>query len=196
MLLYLSSITISVVMLWVVITAFSLLSLTPTITILLILGAVACEFAIDGLFAAIVHFLPKKWFKIDNKFYKVSERERQFYENLKIRKWKDVVWELGGLGGFSKKKLQSSSDINYIKRFIIETNKGVLTHILGCFAGFLLLLVYLPFKCILQISLPIAILNMLFNLPPIFILRYNTPKLHAGYKRLLRIQDLKTNATE
>ena len=54
---------------------------------------------------------------------------------------------------------------------------------------YVVILILSPFDCILQISLPVSIINLILNLPPLFILRYNTPKLFAGYKRLLKTQN-------
>ena len=189
MILYLSLIGICVVILSLINIFANLMEYSPIIIILIIVGGVVIQFVLDGLFAFAVHLMPNKWFEIDNKFYNVSNGERKFYEKIKIRKWKDKVWELGGLGGFSKKHLLSNNDKEYIKRFIIESNKGVLTHIIGCFIGFALIPIYLPFSCILSVSLPIAIVNLFLNLPSLFILRYNTPKLLAGYKRLNRTSE-------
>ena len=193
MALYLSVITLAICILSAINIVGSFISYSPAIVILIICGGVAIQFALDGLFAFLVHIMPNKWFEIDKKFYNVSNGERKFYEKIKIRKWKDKVWELGGLGGFSKKSLQSSNDKEYLKRFLIESNKGVLTHIFGCFVGFALIPIYLPFSCIWSISFPIAIVNLILNLPSLIILRYNTPKLLAGYKRLIR-NDEKKNA--
>lgn len=192
MALYLSIITLAICILSAINILCGFMSYSSAQVILIIFGGVVIEFVLDGLFAFLVHLMPKKWFKFDNKFYNVSDKERKFYEKIKIRKWKDKVWELGGLGGFSKKSLQSNPDKEYFERFLIESNKGVMTHILGCFVGFLLIPIYLPFSCILSVSLPIAIVNLVLNLPSLFILRYNTPKLMVAYKRLCR-QEKKSN---
>lgn len=186
MALYLSIITLAICILSAINILGNFLAYSPAIVILIICGGVAIQFALDGLFAFLVHLMPNSWFKIDNKFYNVSDKERKFYEKIKIRRWKDKVWELGGLGGFSKKSLQANPDKEYFEKFLIESNKGVLTHIIGCFIGFLLIPIYLPLSCILSVSLPIAIVNFILNLPSLFILRYNTPKLLVAYKRLAR----------
>ena len=195
MILYLSIILIFVVFLSAINVLCGFNTISQSSTIIIIFLAPVIEIAIDGIFAFIVHLLPESWFGVDNKFYKVSDKERKFYENIKIRKWKDKVVELGGLGGFSKKELKSGNDINYLKQFIIESNKGVMTHLIGCVVGFLLIPIYLPFNCIFSISIPVAIVNLILNLPSTFILRYNTPKLHAGYKRLLRNKNLNKKIT-
>lgn len=193
MILFLSIIGLAIVILSIIDIFGNFVAYSPLLIITLIVGAVLIQIALDGLFAFIVHLMPNKWFEIDNKFYNVSNKERKFYEKIKIRKWKDKILELGTLGGFSKKSLKSSNDKEYLKRFIVESNKGVLTHIIGCFVGFLLIPIYLPFSCILSISLPVAIINFFMNLPSLFILRYNTPKLMAGYKRLTRTSESKLN---
>ena len=189
-------ISIFVIILFMINIFASLTIYSSLTTFLLIIGVTAYQFAIDGLFAMVIHWFPNKWFEIDNKFYLVSNKERKFYEKIKIRQWKDKIWELGSLGGFSKKSLKSSTDKNYIKQFIIESNKGVLTHIIGCIAGFTALFVF-PSGCLFNIALPICIVNLILNLPSLFILRYNTPKLHAGYKRLCRNENnIKTTKTQ
>ncbi|MCF0117915.1 MAG: hypothetical protein HUJ61_07730, partial [Bacilli bacterium] len=104
---------------------------------------------------------------------------------FQIKHWKDKIWELGGLGGFSKKKVDNPNDIKYIRRFLIEINRGQWVHIVGMFIGYLLLLVY-PTRFLLAISLPIAIVNMFLNFLPILALRYNYPRLKKIYTLLSR----------
>lgn len=148
------------------------------------------QFAIDGLFAIIINKMPDKWFAIDNKHYHVSKRWQEFYEKLKIRKWKDKVWELGGLGGFRKNKLSQPNNSKYIEKFIIESHKGILTHRLGYFLGLLGIFI-LPLKYALGIGIPIAIVNLILNALPVMILRYNIPKLKLLHKRLKRSEETK-----
>lgn len=194
MVIYLSIISVFLIILFMLNIFAQLTIYTPLVTFLLIIGITVFQVAVDGFFALVVHLLPNKWFGIENRLYKVSNKERKFYEKLKIRLWKDKILELGSLGGFSKKSLKSSSDKEYIMQFIIESNKGVLTHIIGCFAGFIALFIF-PIGCAFNITIPICIINFILNLPSLFILRYNTPKLHAGYKRLCR-NELNSKNTE
>ena len=74
----------------------------------------ALQFALDGLIAIVINKLPDRLFGVDNPAYSVSEWEKRLYKKLKVRKWKDKVWELGGLGGFSKKKLADPNSPEYI----------------------------------------------------------------------------------
>lgn len=153
--------------------------------IILVVVCTALQFALDGLIAIVINKLPDKFFGVNNRLYDVSEREMELYKKLKVRNWKDKVWELGGLGGFSKKKLASPNSPEYIERFIIECNKGVLTHRLSYPIGFLPM-IFIPNVCAFSIAFPIATVNLLLNILPTLVLRYNTPKLKAMLKRMKR----------
>ena len=145
----------------------------------------ALQFALDGLIAIIINKMPDGWFGVDNALYRVSDRERVLYKKLKVRCWKDKVWELGGLGGFSKKALREPNNPAYIEKFIVECNKGVATHRLSYPIGFLAMLT-LPGVCSLTIALPVAVVNLFLNVLPTLALRYNTPMLQLMLKRLKR----------
>lgn len=145
----------------------------------------ALQFALDGTLAFLINKMPDRWFGTDNLLYSVSEAEKRLYKRLRVKFWKDKVWELGGLGGFSKKHFTDPADPSYIERFIIECNKGVLTHRLSYPVGFLAMLT-LTERTAFTIALPIAIVNLYLNILPTLVLRYNTPKLQAILKRLRR----------
>lgn len=145
----------------------------------------AAQFALDGLIAIIVNKLPDKLFPVDHPGYAVSDWEKSFYRKIKVRSWKDKVWELGGLGGFSKKSLAGPGSPAYIERFIIECHKGVLTHRLSYPIGFLPMLL-IPNVCAFSIALPVALVNLFLNILPTLVLRYNTPKLQAMLTRMQR----------
>ena len=72
-----------------------------------------------------------------------------------------------------------------IEKFIIECNKGVLTHRLSYPVGFLAMLT-LPVVCSFTVALPVALVNLFLNVLPTLALRYNTPMLHSVLKRLKR----------
>ena len=153
--------------------------------ILMVFVCTAAQFALDGLIAILINKLPDEWFGVDNSHFSVSEWERKLYNKLKVRKWKDKVWELGGLGGFSKKNLADPGSPAYIEKFIIECNKGVLTHRLSYPIGFLPML-FIPNICAVSIALPVAAVNLFLNILPTLALRYNTPKLKAMLQRMNR----------
>ena len=143
----------------------------------------AMQFALDGIIALAINKMPDGWFGADNPLYTVSEAEKKFYKKIRVRLWKDRIWELGGLGGFSKKTLLEPGSPEYIEKFIIECNKGVLTHRLSYPVGFLAMLA-LPGACAFTVALPIALVNLVLNVMPTLALRYNTPMLQALLKRL------------
>jgi len=181
--LYLSVIGVSMFVISVVNIAFGTASWYYVIASVVI--CTAAQFALDGLFAIIVNKMPDRYFGADNPRYDVSERERRLYKKLKVRKWKGMVWELGGLGGFSKKNLKDPGSPEYIERFIVECNKGVLTHRLSYPIGFLPML-FMPNVCAFTIALPVALVNLFLNILPTLALRYNTPKLKALLKMMKR----------
>lgn len=156
--------------------------------ILFVYGFALVEFAIDGLLAFIVNKLPKKWFNPSLKIFKIHKWERRFYERLGIKKWKDKIPELGKLGNFSKSTLQDPTSVEYIQRFIVECVIGEVVHISGLIFGFIIL--FHP-NNILNITLPIAIVNLLLNIPSILILRYNRPKLAVVLERNKRLEQRK-----
>lgn len=190
MVLYLSIIGVTVAILSVIngLLDCSVWGLSSWLAILPILGCVVYEFAVDGLFATIVKVLPNKWFKHDNKFYNVGKKERKFYEKIKIKQWKDKVWELGGMGGFSKSKIVDPNSPEYLKIFLTESYKGELIHIIGIVVGFSVILI-IPFEFIWTISFPVAIVNMFLNWLSTCVLRYNTPKLKVALERAQRLEN-------
>jgi hypothetical protein len=146
---------------------------------------VALEFAIDGGMAILVRLTPDSWYPAFSKHFAVSEWEKKLYLRLKVRLWKDKIWELGGLGGFSKKKLLNPDDPAYIEKFIIECHKGVVTHRLSYPLGFLVMLIF-PNICAFTVALPVALVNLFLNILPTLALRYNTPMLQGMLKRMSR----------
>ena len=111
--------------------------------------------------------------------------EKKLYIKLGVRAWKDHIPDLGGIGGFSKKRLQSPDAPAYIEKYIIECHKGVLTHRL-CYLLGLPVMLTLPNLCALTIGLPVAVINLILNALPTMALRYNTPMLLGMLKRMRR----------
>lgn len=141
------------------------------------------QFALDGLIAILIRVTPDRYFDVDNPYFAVSEKSQALYKRLQVRRWKDKVWELGGLGGFSKKSLKEPMNPEYIKKFIIECNKGVVTHRLSYPIGFLAMMT-VDGLCAVTIALPIAVVNVFLNVLPTLVLRYNTPLLQRLLARM------------
>lgn len=169
----------------VIISAVNILLKTasPAVVVFAVVLCTALQFALDGLIAIVINKMPDRLFGIDNHLYNVSETEIKLYKKLKVRFWKDKVWELGGLGGFSKKTLLKPNSSEYIEKFIIECNKGVLTHRLAYPAGFLPMIFY-PGVLTFSVALPVALVNLYLNVLPTLVLRYNTPKLKSLLLRM------------
>ncbi|MBR2377052.1 MAG: hypothetical protein IKA85_04650 [Clostridia bacterium] len=162
---------------------FSIVEFSLAVVLLVVI-----EIVIDIIFATIVRWImPEKFFSIDKLYFSASKKEMRFYEKIGIKKWKDKALELGAVTGFRKNKLYSPNDNEYVKRFILEANYGIMVHVYCIVFGFLVMLANL-FYPFVYVTLPIAIVNLVLNLLPIFILRYNLPKLHSLYKFNLRKQ--------
>lgn len=168
---------------------------TPFLIIAMVCISTVFEIAIQGLLAFITHSFKDKYYSPEHKLYQVGKKERKFYEKIGIKHWKDKVWDLGALGGFRKNKIKNPNDSEYLYRFIIESNKGMLGHILGICFGFLNFVI-LPFNCALTISLPVAIVGFVLGLLPIFVLRYNLPKLTIAYERAKRLEVRQKNQSD
>ena len=150
-----------------------------------ILGAVLINvvavIAVDGLFAFLIRRLPEKWFGHERRFFQVSAKEKKFYEKLKIRKWKDKVPELGQFTNFHKNKVAEPRNNVYLERYMLEAAYGEVIHLAGCFLGFVIIFFY-PLKYWLCFGFPVAVINLIMNIFPYFILRYNFYKMKVLYR--------------
>lgn len=127
--------------------------------------------------------LPNKIY--NNKIFTPGKKEMALYNKLNIKAWKDKTIEWGKLNGFSKIKIENPKDPEYIKKFILECNKGFLDHFTSLFmAGFIFLCV--PKSLILPMALPMFITSFILNYIPIMILRYNTHRLSTLLRFLER----------
>lgn len=186
MILYLSIITVCIAVLSTVITAIY------QANFLAVLGytalAVVIEILIDALVATAARLLPKKCAQHDKKAFTVTAKEKRFYEKLKIRKWKDLVPEIGHFTGFRKNKIVDPKSVEYVDRFLLETCYGEIGHFFALFLGFLLLLFFPLTPMWFAISVPVSIVNIFLNLPSLFILRYNSYKLEILRKSNVKKQ--------
>ena len=149
--------------------------------ILFTIGLTIIEIAINGFFAFIIRrALPKKWFSGLKKIYSATKKESRFYQTLAIKKWKDKVLELGCFTNFRKNKIYEPKSNDYVGRYILEANFGVVIHFVDLFANFIL--VFMFGKMFFSMTIPIAIIGLFLNLLPLMVLRYNLPKLHALYQ--------------
>ena len=161
-----------------------------------VIWCTALQFALDGSIAILIRLTPDKYYSVDNPHFDVSDKSQRLYGKLQVRRWKDKVWELGGLGGFSKKRLYQPNNPEYIEKFIIECNRGVVTHRLIYPVGFLAMMT-VNGLCAITIAFPVAIVNLILNILPTIVLRYNTPSLKRLLSHMKRKQEeTKTHNTQ
>ena len=158
---------------------------SPLYAAVAVVFCVVLQIALDALAALAIRLTPDRLYPAESPRYRVSPWEKKLYLKLGVRVWKDHIPDLGGIGGFSKKRLQSPDDPAYIEKYIIECHKGVLTHRL-CYPLGLLVMLTLPNLCAFTIGLPVAVINLILNALPTMALRYNTPMLLGMLKRMRR----------
>ena len=181
MALYLSIIFVCMI----IISGFNLLfgvdiyGFSPLYAVLGVVIGTLIMIVIDAIIAIVVIKLPKKWFDPYNKVFTVSPKERAFYEKIKIRAWKDKVFaEIG----FDKKTVKDTADNDYLYKFLIETGIAESMHFVSIFLGYVIIFIF-PLEYIWCFSFPIASVNAFLQLLPVFIQRYNRPKLLKLYER-------------
>ena len=138
---------------------------------------------IDAVCALFVRYcLPKKVFNPFLKCYNVGKKERKFYERIGIRTWKDRIPEAGQLfANFSKTEVADMSNNEYVKKFMEETIYAEIMHWLSMIFSFLI--IFLDLRLALTVGLPLVVGNMILNLMPVLVQRYNRPKLMVLYQR-------------
>lgn len=144
--------------------------------------ATVAVIAVDGISAlAIRRLTPQKWYQPNRRFFRVSKKERNFYRSIKIKMWKDKVPELGLFTGFSKSRLESTDNEDYLARFLLESNYGVIIHLANALLGFLI--AFIPFCSRPSIWIPVFAVNFILSLMPVAVLRYTSHTLLALYER-------------
>lgn len=139
------------------------------------------NFFYDIIFVAAWHYLSFRiiilpdslaFYKEDNKndFCSFLKKEKFYEKILKIKKWKDKIPQFVIKNGFSKKKIQNFN-LEYLKKFIAETYRAEIDHLVCCFSIPVLFLIN-NLKNI-KLSYIISGLIILGNLPCILIQRYN-----------------------
>ena len=148
--------------------------------------AVVIVVAIDGIVAGTARALPEKCADRRKRIFHVSKKEKQFYEKLKIRKWKDKVPEIGHLTGFRKNKLQDPKSLAYVDRFLLEVCYGEIGHFFSAILGFATLGFFFITPLWWAIALPVSVINAVMNAPSFMIWRYNCYKLEILRANLIR----------
>ena len=184
--LYLLIITICMAII-IVLNAFFNPSYEWYIYLIATVSGVIAIIGLDGLIAWIIRSMPEKWFDYHKKMFQTSEKEKKFFNIIKVKKWKEKVPELGMFTSFRKNQIKDPNNPEYLKRYILEACYGVAIHYYSVPFGFLLLLGdYKMYSgssnLFLTVALPIAIVNAVLILLPAFILKNNLPKLIRLYE--------------
>ena len=158
--------------------------------------AILAVVIVDALTATLCRLLPGKCANPEKKVFNVSSKEKKFYEKLKIRKWKDLVPEIGQFTGFRKNQIVDPKSVEYLDRFLSEICYGAIGHVVSVFTGFLILWLFPSKGFWISIALSVAVVNALMNLPSLFILRYNSYKLKILRKNALKKQAQKDMLAE
>ena len=160
--------------------------LSPALVTYSVIGCIALHGAGAGIIYSMRRFIkPTSW------YFKVSKRETRFWEFFGVRKFKDLLPDLGGkFVGFEKARLANPKDTEYIKKYIHETCVGEIGHILGGILGFAVLLLLPMHYYWLIIALPCAVVNLFLAILPIITMRYNRYKLLSLLK-IVEIQNLR-----
>ncbi len=153
-------------------------------------------FAINTICVCVPRYIcPKKSMNPEKKIYKVYKWEAKFYNKIGINKWKDKIPELGCLAGFVKTSVQTTDDPSYLFKFAEETVYAEVMHVSSAIFGWLILLIP-PYDLMFNITFWIALVSCGLNILPIFIQRYNRPRLLRMYYRELKIRKKKEEKNE
>ena len=164
--------------------------------IIFTVGLTIAAIIIDALVAIIIRKMPENNFQKDKGIFRTTEGEMKFYNFLKVQKWKDHVPELGSFTGFHKNHVASPFDNEYIGRFILEARYGIAIHFYSVPASLLVILLdwkmYIGQSNIwLTIGLPVAIINAILIVLPMFVLKHNLPRLLRIYNNNIELQKRK-----
>ena len=150
-------------------------------------------FAVNAVVALFVRYvMPKRFFNPELKIHKVYKWEIKFFKKININKWKDLVPEAGRvLVGFDKRKVENKEDETYVNKFISETIYAETMHFWSIiFAGFVF---FISPSLILTVVLPQFFVNLIINLLPVMIQRYNRPRLMIALERIKRLKNKNNN---
>ena len=138
---------------------------------------------IDAVCALFVRYcLPKKVFNPFLKVYNVAKGERKFYERIGVRKWKDRIPEAGQLfANFAKTEIADMTNNEYVYKFMSETIYAEIMHWLSVILSFLI--IFIDLSLALYVALPLIVGNIILNILPVMVQRYNRPKLMVLYQR-------------
>ena len=150
-----------------------------------ILGVIGTTIAVIALDSLIAHICHKTQNRINpfSKYFNVTKRQHRIYPKFGVKKFKNLLPDLGKLVKFPKGKVLDPKSKEYIYIYLLESCSGELNHLISIFAGFLVVFIF-PLKFFLCFGIPVAIVNAVLAIMPLIALRYNRYNLQSMYKIL------------
>ena len=145
--------------------------------VLVVLGVVALLMRI---------FIPRRFWNANKKMFYVSKKEIDFYNKLEIKKWKERVPEMGCSSGFPKNEIKSLEK-DYLWRFLQENCYAEFMHYVVAILGFTVVFFLEGFDFIF--ATPILLANVILNIIPSIIQRYNRVKLKNIYEIVVKREE-------
>lgn len=132
-------------------------------------------FALHMIVVYVCHKAPDSIYEKKDHWFRLLdlEDEGHFYDRIfRIKKWKDILPDGGQINtyGFEKNKIRK--DIEFVRKFYLETKRAEAIHWGGMMTSFLFLLVH-PFP----VSIVVLGFAWILDIPFIMIQRYNRPRL-------------------
>ena len=149
-----------------------------------VVGATVGVIALDGLTAWLIRLLPERWFSAPRQFG-AARWEKQLYRCIGIRRWRNHVPELGCFTKFSKSRLERPTNADYLARYMLECNYGVVIHLVNALVGVAVLFLQ-PLRPLWLFAVPVTVINAVLSLLPTFILRYNLPSVCYLHRRAVK----------
>jgi len=184
------------------------LGFSPEYAVFSVLAFAVVIMGIDFGIAIVLRLLPFHIFAPPYVLFRPIPNERKFWRKTGIKRWKVVVPDLAKtLKVFDKTTLKHTFDPDYMFKFLCEMGYAETMHVISAFAGFIA--VFIPIGWALSgavdlitgeyillslaqaaiFALPLALGNMVMNLLPAFIQRYNRPIVLKLYQRAVRLKE-------
>ena len=125
---------------------------------------VACIICLPAIVVwAIVKLTPRRVFNPNGRIFRPKKGENQFFEKIRVKKWKAAVPEAGFIGGFPKDHIYEPHNAEYMKRYLIEGCISETIHVLSIAWGITALLI-IPRELVLRMGVPLVIFNFMVHI--------------------------------
>ncbi|MCA0988255.1 glycosyl-4,4'-diaponeurosporenoate acyltransferase [Guptibacillus algicola] len=136
--------------------------------------------------------VPDSFYESRNLDHRMKKREASLYDKMKIRSWKTVLPDGGGVfkGGFRKKELNTLT-VTYVSKFIIETRRAEFNHWILIPPSLLFFLWNPPLVGWIMVAYSLVV-----NIPFIMIQRYNRFRLELILPKLKKKEQRRRSSVE